>query len=83
MRGLAEVKDPEVSVTYETRDQTTKSGRDITIALTAPAISGTFKIQRTGISQVDPLMRLWPVRSVDASSRKFTFEQLLRLVKGV
>ena len=78
---LEEVKDPEVHVNYETRDQTTRSGRDIAISLTAPAISGTFKIQRVGISDFDPLHRIGPVRQVDASSRKFTLEQLLRLVK--
>ena len=46
------MKDPEVHVTYETRDQTTKSGRDITIALTAPAISGTFRFNARGSARL-------------------------------
>lgn len=79
---LAEVKDPEVRAQYTTRDNTTRSGRDVTITLTAPAISGTFKIQRTTIADLDPLMRLFPVRQVEASSRRFTLEQLLRLIKA-
>ena len=79
---LAEVKDPEVRVQYTTRDTTTRSGRDVTITLTAPLVSGTFTIQRVTIDEWDALQKVWPLRQVDASSRRFTFEQLLRLVKA-
>jgi hypothetical protein len=79
---LLEVQDPEVRITYATRDQTTRSGRDVAITLSAPAVSGTFRIQSVTITDFDPLLHTPPVRQVDASSRRFTFEALLRLIKG-
>ena len=79
---LLEVKNPEVRITYATRDSTTRSGRDVTITLAAPAVNGTFRIQRVTISDFDPLMTRPPVRQVEASSRRFSFEALLRLIKG-
>lgn len=76
-------KDPLVSVRYDTRDQSTRSGRTVTFNLSAPtSISGTFKIQSVSITSIDPLERIFPFRAVEASSRRFTFEQLLRLVRA-
>lgn len=80
---LAEVKDPVVRVTYATRDQTTRSGWDVSIALTAPAVSGDFRIQRVTLVDFDARMITPPLRQVEASSRRFSFEALLRLIKGV
>jgi hypothetical protein len=79
---LLEVKDPEVRVSYATRDQTTRSGRTVSFTLTAPDVSGTFRIQRVVISDFDPVYRVQPVRQVEASSRTFTLDQLLHIIKG-
>ena len=72
------VKDPLVSVRYETRDRFTRAGRDVTFTSTVLGLTGTFKIQSVTISDFDGLQRTWPRRQVNASSRRFTFEALLR-----
>lgn len=79
---LTELKDPIVTLTYETKDITTRSGRSVTVNLAAPqSISGTFKIQSVTITQFDPLNRFWPLRQVTASSRRESFEAILRILK--
>jgi len=72
------VKDPLVSVRYETRDRHTRAGREVTFTSTLLGLTGTFKIQSVTISDFDGAQRTWPRRQVDASSRRFTFEALLR-----
>jgi hypothetical protein len=80
------VATPLTTVTYETPDASTRSGREVTITYTQPAVSGTFKIQRVTYQGFDARGRIWPQRSVEVSSRRFSFEALLRKVlnlKGV
>lgn len=88
---LAELSTPLVTVRYITRDVTTQSGRDVTVTLGAPTnISGTFKIQSvttTGFAPValatnHGLADYRPVKQVECSSRRLTFEQILRVVKA-
>lgn len=80
---LALVKDPLVSMHYTTPDQTTKTGRTVTYALGAPTnIAGTFTIQSVTLSQFDPLGNTFPLRTVEAGSRRFSLEALLRLLKA-
>jgi hypothetical protein len=87
-RGDAELslsKDPITTVTYETRDPSHNVGADVTFATSFPAISGTFKIQSVGFSQIGisgPTGRVFPLRSVTASSRRFSFEDLLRQMRS-
>lgn len=84
--ALLELKDPITTVRYQTRDRTTRTGMSVTINLGAPTnISGTFKIQRvTSTDYVQANLGTgWPLRTVEASSRLLTFEQLLRGVKAV
>jgi hypothetical protein len=76
------VKDPLVTVTYETRDPSTRAGRDITFTSTRLGLSGTFKIQSVLISDFDAAQRTFPRRQVTASSRRFTFEALLRQTRS-
>lgn len=80
---LAEVKDALVTVLYPTRDPLTRTGREVTITLDAPwNVTGTFKIQSVTISQFDPRGRVFPLRVVEASSRRFRLEDYLRLLKA-
>jgi hypothetical protein len=88
VRGDAELalyKDPITTVTGRTRDQTVRVGRTITFALSAPAISGTFRIQRvtiTGISEGGASNYLLPIRQVEASSTRFRLEDILRRIRA-
>ena len=82
---LTQRKNPLITNTWDSRDPTIKSGRDITITLTNPAISGTFKVQRVTLSEIGiggPTSRIWPLRRCEASSRRYSFTDLLRQIKG-
>lgn len=75
------VKDPLITVQYETFDRFTRSGREVTFNSTLLGLVGTFKIQSVTISGFDGTQQHWPRRQVLASSRRFTFEALLRQVR--
>jgi hypothetical protein len=79
-RGLAQLalaNDVAVSLTYRVRDQNTKAGRDVVVDLLSPvSLSGTFRIQQVGISDFTP--NIYPDYDVQASSMRYTFEDLLR-----
>jgi hypothetical protein len=80
---LTLAKDPLVTVTYQTRDQTTRAGRTVTFNLGAPtSLTGTFKIQSVTISDFDLLGVKFPMRAVQVSSRRFSLESILRLIKA-
>lgn len=89
---LEELSTPLVTVRYLTRDITTQSGRDVTITLSAPtSISGTFRIQSvttTGFVATAVAARhsasadYRPLRQVECSSRRLSFEQILRVIKA-
>jgi hypothetical protein len=69
---------PEVRVRYTTRDPATRSGKAIAIDLPAPtSLAGTFQIQRVQLTQFD-LPGVAPLRTVEASSTRFSFEDVLR-----
>jgi hypothetical protein len=80
---LSEIKDPIVTVKFDTRDMGARTGRSVVLNLPDPTnISGTFKIQNVTIElgAEAPAAQLFPRRQVEASSRRFSFEQLLRLI---
>lgn len=82
---LAEVKDPLVTVRYATRDAATKAGKTVTFDLDSPiTLSGVFRIQAVSIRlfATNEPGEVWPTWQVDASSRRHSFEQLLRLLKS-
>jgi hypothetical protein len=79
---LTEVKDPHREVRYLTFDQTTRSGKSVTFSLGDPVnLSGTFKIQSVTIENFDPAGRTFPIRTVEASSRRLSFEAILRMIQ--
>ena len=81
---LTQRKDPLVTLTFKTRDATVESGRTVAVTLTSPFISGTFKIQRVTISNFEGITKgVWPTRTVQCSSRRYSFEDLLRQIRGV
>lgn len=88
VRGDAELtqdKDPRSTVTFETRDQTVRVGRTISFTLSSPSINSTQKIQTVTLSDIavsGGLMRAFPLRSVDSSSRRFSFEDLVRQIRS-
>jgi len=69
---------PDIRVTYTTRDPKTRSGKPIAINLPAPTnLVGTFLIQRVQFSKFD-IPGVPPLRTVQASSTRFSFEDVLR-----
>jgi hypothetical protein len=77
-------KNPLVTVSFQTRDPSMQSGRDVTLTITSPAISGTFKIQRVTLTELGlggPTGFIFPLRQVEVSSRRYSFEDLLRQLK--
>jgi hypothetical protein len=82
---LADRKDPRRTLRFDTRDTSCEVGRLITVTLTTPPISGTFRIQRVTFSEIaitGGLGRVLAKRSVEASSKLFTFADLLRRLRG-
>jgi len=69
-------------VTYTSRDLRTSSGKAITVNLPPPTnVSGSFTIQQVQIANFRPRGEQYPTFTVDASSRHFSFEDLLRRTK--
>ena len=87
-------KDAFQEFTYASRDPKTRSGKTITVDLTSPqSIDTTFKIQSVSISEIDeapsfvanesghPVVERNPLYTVRASTMRFSFEDLLRLMR--
>ena len=68
-------------LTYKTHDKNTRAGRDAFVNMTSPLVYGYFKVQRVTISNFQP--SLLPYRAVEASTERFTFEQLLAQKRGL
>lgn len=69
----------ESAVSYTCRDLRTASGKTIHVDLAAPTnVTGDFKIQEVEISNFRPHANQYPTFVVKASSRLFTFDDLLR-----
>jgi hypothetical protein len=79
---LALLKDPLVTMRYVTRDQTTRTGRTVTFDLGAPTnMAGTFLIQSVVLDSFSADGTHFPRRTVQAGSRRFSLEAILRLVR--
>jgi hypothetical protein len=77
-------KDPLVTVTFETRDPAVTVGKTITFNTTEPPIVGTFLIQRVTISDFQAkgsIAHPGARRVVEASSRRYTFDDLVQQIK--
>jgi hypothetical protein len=82
--ALSDHKDPLVTVSGVTRDQTVRPGRSVTFTVTNPPISGTFKIQRVTLTDLaigGTQTYVFPKRQVDATSKRFSLEDLLRQMR--
>jgi hypothetical protein len=77
---LAERRELAIRVRYKSRDMNTRSGRLITIYLPADPynLSATFIIQSVTIRDFTP--SILPTFDVEASSTRFSFEDLLRRI---
>ena len=75
---LQQRKDVQIRIRYQSRDINSRSGRPVTVnLLSAPyALSATFMIQTVRIEHRHP--DLLPTFDVEASSARFSFEDLLR-----
>jgi hypothetical protein len=84
-RGTAQLalrKNVQVEVRYRSRDPLTKAGRTVAAAYAAPVnLTGPFLIQSVAISRFAANPDLYPTYTVQASSERFTFEQLLALLR--
>ena len=70
---------PIVTVTYATRDPKTKSGKPVTINLSAPTlVNELLTIQDVTITEIDQVPRTYPRYSVTASSVRWSLEDTLR-----
>ncbi|MGH9309055.1 MAG: hypothetical protein ACRD1U_06765 [Vicinamibacterales bacterium] len=78
---LAARKDIQESVTFTSRDPTLQVGRLVSIALTEPAIAGTYRVQRIVFSELaitGGLNTVFPLRTVECSNKRYSFDDLLR-----
>lgn len=70
-----------VSLTYKTRDRNTHAGRTIHVNLGSPTnLTGDFQIQHVTIDTFQTA--LLPTYTVQASSNRFSLEDLLRLARA-
>jgi hypothetical protein len=83
-RGLAELelfKTVETQLSYTTHDVKTRSGRTVHVDLPAPTnLTGDFLIQRVTIDDVSIAANWYPRRKVDASTTRFSFEDVLNRI---
>ena len=80
-RALADLelfKNPETRVAYTTHDPNTRSGRTVHVDLPAPtSLVGDFLIQKVTIADVSIAKNWYPSRAVDASTTRFSFDDVL------
>ena len=80
-RGLAELalfKTIETRLAYTTHDPNTRSGRTVHVDLPAPTnLTGDFLIQKVTIADVSIAKNWYPLRTVDASTTRFSFDDVL------
>jgi hypothetical protein len=82
---LQERKDPHRTLRFESRDPSLEVGRLITVNLSSPPISGTFRIQRITFSEIaisGAKGNPYPLRTVEATNKLYTFADLLRRLRG-
>jgi hypothetical protein len=79
---LSQRKDPMATVSLTDRNPNIAAGRTITFTLTNPAITGSYKVQRVTISVDVPGGKVFPLRTVECSSRAYSIEDLLRQIRA-
>jgi hypothetical protein len=78
---LAQQNQPLVTLAYRCRDRNTQTGATVAAHLTTPPVDGAFKIQQVTVANFGP--HVMPTYTVTASSARFSFEDLLRLMRGL
>lgn len=72
----------EVGLEYTCRDYLTKAGKTVHVDMPAPFnVTGDFKIQRVQISQFSETDTLYPTFAAQASTTRFSLEDLLRIAR--
>jgi hypothetical protein len=82
---LQERKNPHLTLRFDSRDPSLEVGRLITISITVPPIAGTFRIRRVTFREVaisGGRATVNPLRQVEATNRLYTFQNLLRQLRG-
>jgi hypothetical protein len=82
---LRERKDPHRTLTFESRDPSLQVGRLITVNISSPPISGTFRIQRITFSEIaisGGRATVLPLKTVEATNKLYTFADLVRQLRG-
>jgi len=82
-RGQATIdqrKSLNVALSYVTKDTNTHASRTIGANLPVPACVGSFKLRSVAIGNFHPAR--WPTRHAQASSDRFTLEDLLRQARA-
>jgi hypothetical protein len=82
---LLEHKDPSRTLTFTSRDDSLQVGRLLQVNISTPPIAGTFRIQRITFSEIaitGGLGRVRPLRTIEATTKLFTFTNLLRQLRG-
>jgi hypothetical protein len=77
---LAQQNQPLLTLAYRCRDRNTRAGRTVSATLEVPHVSGLYKIQHVTIGAFGP--HVMPTYTVTASSSRFSFEDLLRVLRG-
>jgi hypothetical protein len=83
---LLDRKDPQLTLTFTSRDLTLQVGRLITVNTTEPPINGTFRIHKIALSEIavsGGRALVHPLKTVEASSKIYKFTDLLRRLRSV
>jgi hypothetical protein len=83
---LLDRKDPQLTLTFTSRDLSLQVGRLITVNTTEPPINGTFRIHKIGLSEIavsGGRATVHPLKTVEASSQIYKFTDLLRRLRSV
>ena len=71
------------TVKYQSRDPRSQSGAALPVALPPPTdVAGTYLVQDVTINGFSGVSAVFPVYTVTASSRRFSFEDLIRRRRG-
>ncbi len=70
------------TIRYRCRDPRSQSGATVTVNLPVVEIAGTFQIQDVTIAGFLGVPTVQPTYDVVASSSRFTFEDLIRRLRG-
>lgn len=75
-----------VTVNLETRDPSVSVGKTLALSVSYPPVSGTFNIQRVNITELafdGRISRVFPRRVVELTSKRFSFEDIVRQIQLV